>query len=136
MHLADHQTILLDSTISVLISHVNCWLGFCLCSCYGTLAGKHLLLLSIENVEMCSLKTELIVLSDGDAEDQSVVSNRLENVRLSFVEHNALLTYCLSHKRRATVLTNSPTDGIVFDSSLVHKYQTASSASAAAEVSL
>ena len=74
--------------------------------------------------------------SDGDAEDQSIVDNRLENVRLSFVEHIALPTYCLSHKRRATVLTSSPTDGLVSDSSLVHKYQTVSSVSAAAEASL
>ena len=74
--------------------------------------------------------------SDGDAEDQSIVDNRLENVRLSFVEHIALPTYCLSHKRKATALTNSPADGFVSDSSLVHKYQTVSSVSAAAEASL
>ena len=74
--------------------------------------------------------------SDGDAEDQSIVDNRLENVRLSFVEHIALLTYCLSHKRRATILTNSPADGLDYDLSLDHKYQTASLVSAAAEASL
>ena len=74
--------------------------------------------------------------SDGDAEDQSIVDNRLENAHLSFVEHIALLTYCLSHKRRATELTNSPANGLVSDSSLAHKYQTASSVSAIAEASL
>ena len=85
---------------------------------------------------MCSLKTELIVLSDGDAEDQSFVDNILVSAHSSFDEHIALLTYCLSHKRRATAPTNSPADGLVSDSSLAHKYQTASSASAAAEASL
>ena len=85
---------------------------------------------------MCSLKTELKVFSDGDAEDQSAVDNRLENVHLSFVERIALLAYCLSHKRKATVLTNSPADGLESDLSLVHKYQTASSVSAIAEASL
>ena len=74
--------------------------------------------------------------SDGDAEDQSIVDNRLENVHLSFVEHIALLTYCLSHKRRATALTNSPANGLVSGSSLARKYQTASSVSAIAEASL
>ena len=85
---------------------------------------------------MCSLKTELIVLSDGDAEDQSFVDNILVSAHLSFAEHIALLTYCLSHKRRVTAPTNSPTDGLVSDSSLAHKYQTASSASVVAEASL
>ena len=85
---------------------------------------------------MCSLKTELKVFSDGDVEDQSAVDNRLENAHLSFVERIALLAYCLSHKRKATVLTNSPADGLDSDLSLDHKYQTASLVSAAAEASL
>ena len=85
---------------------------------------------------MCSLKTELNVFSDGDAEDQSAVDNRLENAHLSFVERIALLAYCLSHKRKAIVLTNSPADGPESDLGLAHKYQTASSVSAAAEAGL